>query len=323
MNLNKDTKQMTETAVLALVMALLSTISLLYVPVLFLFLPVPFIVLGIKNDLKSSYSALIVSMLLTAALTDIVFAGIIAMITASVGTTLVILERRKFSSSSMIGLTCLMTIFTIISIMALSWLITGFSFLDMFVESIDMTKDLMINGIKDLDAQGLLGVDAKAYVEQIEAAAKMQALLLPTGIVMMALTLTYSSFWASVAVLRKMQIQKRVVPKLERFALPDHILVGFLVIGMGTFVVSQLDFIHYEALVGNILALASFILSLQGFAVGIYLLRRSRMPKVVQIIMMIFTVLFVQFLLPIIGLVDIIVDLRKIKRMGNGDRDEN
>jgi uncharacterized protein YybS (DUF2232 family) len=323
LNLSKNTMQMTETALMAAVMAVLSTIGILYIPIVLLFLPVPFIVLGIKNSLKSSVIALVASALVATTLIDPILVICMSLITLAIGTGLVVSEKRKFSSATILGLTCLITVLTIVAMMGALWFITGVSFAEVVGDFINSSKELTIQMAEELRAQGMLMFDHELFMENLEQTAHIQALIIPSAIIMISFLLTYCSFWGSIVILRKMQIKRRSVPKLERFALPNNVLLGFLVITMGIFVVGELDFIHYEALVWNVVVLVSSVLFLQGTGVGLYLIRRSPIPKAVQIILMGFIFLFTPYVFTLCGLIDVIVDFRKIKKMGNGDRNEN
>lgn len=325
LNLNSNTTQLTESAIMSVVMAALFVIGMSYLPILIFVFPVPFIVIGIKNNLKSAWGSLIVGALLTMFAMDIVTAFSICAVAGIIGTSLVVLEKKDYSTSAMLGMTTIATLCTIMAILFISSTVTGFNYANAFKDTVELSTSYINASLDMPEMQNIpntspeeIKLVTKELKENFDEVMKRTIMLLPFSIIILSFLMTYLSYWASIVTLRKMNIKKREIPKIERFRLPEHILVGVLVILTATVLVSYIKIVHYQALVYNLGMIFSTLLAIQGYAVVAYKLKRSKIPKVLRFIISIFLILN-GYMLTVCGAMDTIFDFRKIKKVENGD----
>lgn len=312
MNLNKNTTQLTESAVMAAVMALLYYIGITLFPIFILFFPVPFVVLGIKQNMRASMSAHIVSGLILFLLTDPITTVAVFITVGLIGAAFVSLIKSKQSTTTIMIWTSLAAIIAMIVLILLGSLVTGINFKTDVQNYMTLMRTELVESFAQMPQFAKSNMDMETLIDQTLNAAKN---MIPTSIIVIAVIMTYASYWASLMILRKLKYLQREIPQFSRFRLPKQLFVPLMVLGIIAYVAGDVSFLNGEAIKLNLIFLFTFFFLIQGIAVLMFKFEKSGMANPLKWVIagVIFVSGFIHPIIVGIGVLDSIIDLRKIR----------
>jgi uncharacterized protein YybS (DUF2232 family) len=152
-------------------------------------------------------------------------------------------------------------------------------------------------------------------VYSLEAQAKQVFLMMLPAVVLTLLSayvvLNYAfGHWLLI------KMKMRVVPMVsfDKFSLPQNIIMGTTIILVGTLIVGQLSSGLGFNLMINVMYMILLIFSVQGLAVGTFVLGKYRVFWFLKLPALVAMTLFLQlFGLAVVGWLDLVFDLRKIR----------
>lgn len=312
LNLNKNTTQLTEAAIIAAIMALMYFIGITIFPIFTLFFPVPFVVLGIRNNVKVSIGAHIVSCLIMFMLIDPISVLSLFITVGLIGSSFVVMIKSKQSTSNIMMFTSLVTVVAIILMILLASIITGISFKADMQSYLDIMRNDMNHIFSQLPQLTEANIDAKALIEETLSTA---AMAIPTAIIVLAMVMTYASYWGALVVLKKLKYIDREIPKFSKFRVPDKIFIVFIALGIVYLITQNMEFINADAIKINMIFIFSFLFLVQGISVLMFKLEKTNTPNPLKwmLAFVLFIASFIHVFIIMIGVTDSIIDLRKIK----------
>lgn len=312
MNLNKNTTQLTEAAIIAAIMALMYFIGMTIFPIFILFFPVPFVVLGIRNNVKVSIGAHIVSSLIMFMLIDPISVVSLFITIGLIGTSFVVMIKSKQSTSNIMMFTSLVTVVAIILMILIGSIVTGISFKADMQSYLEIMRNDMTQIFSQIPQVTAANIDAKLLITETLRTA---AMAVPTAVIILAMVMTYASYWASLVVLKKLKYIEREIPKFSKFKVPDKIFIVFIALGIVYLIAQNMSFMNSEAIKLNMIFIFSFLFLVQGISVIMFKLEKTNTPNPLKWMLAIVILLasFIHVFIIMIGVADSIIDLRKIK----------
>lgn len=312
MNQENENKKSLDTVVLTGLMSVFMMFAIYYFQVLLIFFPAPFIIFGIKNDLPSSLMSLVTSLLLV---------GIV------VGPSIGILYSLLFVPFVVVSLYLIKKRTRAIKVV----LYSGVAF---FISSLILYAILSYNGV-DLVAQlqesfslilsgqmdylkemGLTSYELLQRRDYLKTEYETFLLQIPSVMFASSLLVSYINYLLATFGLKKIGLSTLNMPMFSRFKLPDNFSIGALIMIATAFIMTGLNIAYAEALYLNIVVLLGLILLIQGLSVVNFFLIKIKTKKFLRVITY-FLILFTPQLysaISILGALDVIFDLRKIRR---------
>lgn len=288
-------------------------IAIYFLPILGILFPIAFIVLGIRNGMKYNIISMIISILLLGLFADktIVFFMLLAFTPISVVLNYLV-AKRKSSQETMLYTTIVALISYIITITLLGK-VTGISFINQLEEAFSQALKSQIKLLNDM---GLSSYEMYETTDNLRNIYEYMILIIPSTIIMFSMFTAFLNSVVSTSILRKMGYGIVSVPKFSYFKLPDDIILGTIVIYIGVFILKALKTLYHETILINVTLLISFFFFLEGLAVIIFYLNKSKLNKVIKGILIIFIIATVPLsaIISIVGFLDIIFDFRRIRR---------
>ena len=311
--MNTSTRPTVEGGLLIAV-ALLMGLASVYLPllgtVIEFFWAVPFTVLTVRQGLNKAITGLIAATVLLMLFVGPLLALRLSLSFGPVGLAIGYCIRQKHDAVRIFVTTLgaafagqILSLAIILFVMDIDFMETQTNLLqEMFDETIKVYEEI--------------GVDEETLTqarESVEPTMTLAILLMPTVIVLLAVINTAASFWASKAILKKLDINLPEFPRFAEWRFPIVFLymMGFALIGMYWGVTRELDTLYNIAINANVLSmLVGFVqgLSLMSFAADHFKL--STLMRRLIFLFMLFNGLLLQAV-AFTGLFDMYFDYRK------------
>lgn len=314
MNLNNNTKALTETAVVTALMVVFALVGVYFLNIIIVLYPIPFIILGVRHGTKYNILSLVVSSLVLGVLTSIVLGIFLFVFLGFMSILLTYMLKRKYSTSQILMLTAGILLISILVALTLFNFITGTSLISDMENFIDEAIESSYEEVKDM---GFTSYEQEEVKKIIETFYEYFVLLMPFIIITSSLFISYINFWISVAILRRLGDKTKVVPRFKRFTLPSNIILGTSVIIICTFIIGYFEILYYETIILNVVALMTFVFFLQGLAVVAFLIDKLTINKIFKWIFLGLAVInvFLNMIIALAGFLDALLDFRKIRQV--------
>ncbi len=314
LNINRDTKSMTEAAILTALFCVFSLVGL-YIPVLTFLLavmPALLIVLGVRRGVKYTVMTLIVATFILVTVSNPIIA-LLSVTLPSLSAVIITYLMRKGKSHLTVILAGAMSfaVTTAITIYA-NLKLMGINIVNVMNVSFEEAIVQQSKFIESLD------IPQEAYLETVDRLRQGMELLkdaVPIMIISSAFLLMILNYTVAIKILKRTGTKVNDLPKFRYYKLPKEAMTGLLVIYLLTFIVSKANLVNQEVLMLNVFMLVQYVFIIQGVAVAIYYMHQFKMHTVVKVITMII-ILFSgigAMILFYVGIVDIFVDIRKFK----------
>lgn len=289
-------------------------IAIYFLPILGILFPAAFIVLGIRNGMKYNIISMIISTLLLGLFADKTIGFFILLAFAPISIALNYLIKKRKSSQEIMLYTTIVALISYIITITLLGKITGISFVNQIEEAFSQVLKSQIKLLKDM---GLSSYEMYETTDNLKNIYEYMILIIPSTIIMFSMFTAFLNNIISTSILRKMGYGIVSVPRFSYFKLPDDIILGTIVIYVGVFILRALKVTYHETILINVTLLISCFFFLEGLAVIIFYLNKSRLNKVIKGILIIFIIVTVPLsaIISIIGFLDIIFDFRRIRRI--------
>lgn len=288
-------------------------IAIYFFPIIGILFTIPFIILGIRNHMKYNIASIIISTLLIGIFTDKATGFFILLAFAPISVVLNYSIKKRNNSQQTMFLTTIAALISYIIVIVLLGRVTGTSFIKQLEESFSQVLKYQINLLKDMERTSY---EIYESTDVLESLYEYIILMVPSTIIMVSMLTAYLNSIISISILRKIGYGIVGVPKFSYLKLPNNIIMGTISIYLGVFILKFLDVFYHETIFMNITLLISFFFFLEGLAVIIFYLNKSRLNKIFRWILILFIIITVPLsaIISIIGFLDIIFDFRRIRR---------
>ncbi|MDY0236814.1 MAG: DUF2232 domain-containing protein [Gudongella sp.] len=292
---------------------LLGIVAFSYLPFLLILYPLGFIMYGVKYGVNGG----VITSLLTALILGIIenFTNtyvLIILFTPLVITMIYSMKKRRRPLETL--LTAAITFFA--SSLVLFFLADSLRGLSIVNELEESFKEVLFLQVDMLKQMGLSNYEVDKTRVLLQDAYKYIILILPSILMILALTISYLNYIVAVYLLRILGIGVLAMPWLHKFSAPNNFALGALVMFLGAFLMRGIDAKYYETISLNLIVLIGLVFILQGLAVVDFYLIKWKQNKFVRFL----TIGLSVFLSPILtvisllGGIDLVFDFRKIRR---------
>ncbi len=309
---NEKMTNIFELAGVILGMSLFTLASLYFFPLMFLIFPVVFIVLGIKNGLLDGIISLMTTCTIVAFVIEPMTALYIFLLFGPLVISMIytIKKRKSTMEVLLVGtisfFTSIIVVFGIINYIEGNLLLT-------IEQAFKETLNIRIEALKDM---GLTSYEILENKKLLEDAFKYMLLIAPATGLLTSLIVSYMNYSLTIIGLRRIGIYVVNIPRFSRFRLPNNISIGIIVMFITGFVAKQLNFDYFDTIAINLTVLIGIMFSIQGLSVIDFFLIKIKVKKFFRILFILLTIIAAPLMTVVsgLGLIDVIFDLRKLKR---------
>ncbi len=311
-NRNNKTKAFTESVLITAIMTIYILLGLHSIPIIGILFPIPFIVLGIRNGIKHSILSILVSGLIVGILQDPYTGVFILIIFVPLSITLTHLIKKEKSPQDILVISTIVSLISYLIAIRLLGRISGINFTNQIDETFKQALKMQIDVMKDM---GLSSYEMYKTEGLLKNAFDYMALIVPSIVITFSLFTSYLNYLISSSILKRLGYRDLTIPKFSQFRLPGNIILGTIIIFLGSSLLKRFEIFYYETIFINVTVLAAFIFFLQGLAVISYLLNKINLSRILKTIIMLVIVIFIPLggFISILGLLDAIFNFRKIQ----------
>lgn len=192
------------------------------------------------------------------------------------------------------------------------WSMTGVTFFDTInsVLSRISVEDMNMDAYTMLGAKPLQPDEMQLMLDNMKETTK---LAIPGLLIIFCMIIAYVTYASISWVLGKSGKKITALPPFRSFSLPKNIVIGSLIVYILSYLTVNMGIIDRSLMMYNLEMLFTFIFSIQGLAVIFYFGFRKRIPKVIVVVIagIFFLTRLGQTFLFLLGLLDVVLDIRK------------
>jgi len=312
LNIEKNTKGLTESAVVGCLSAIIFFIvSLIPIVNLLKFLvATPYLVVGKRHG--SSYSLL--SATLTATLIGLLYNPIESVFILTLGGLVAfsIIKAIEVKNQDRVAL-FVGTIVTLVSLTLFIWFVTSISGIDLkseFTATLDLVMDDYYNATVEFGNEAL----AKQMMSDFALLKQTMLIMIPYSVVMMSFIHIMFNYFLAKAILKRSGNTLGTASKFSEFMIPKSFIYGSMLMGLTIYAFGYLGVNNIENILMNVIMIFVFIYAINGMAVVWWFGEAKRIPAGLRVVGLLVLMLFgALWLLGLLGLVDRVFNLRKIE----------
>lgn len=314
MNLGEKTTRVVETAIITIFVTLIMLFGYNVFPIITLFYPVPFIILGVRHNTKYNIYGVLASNILIGVFVDIFTDKLIFLILGLISIILTYMINKKYKSHQILAGGIIGIIATSLLSVTIIGYMTGVSFLSKISTFLTESMKLNLNMLKEME---ISTYEFSMMKDTLMAIVEYTIIIIPATLIIFAVFVVYINYWMSTAILRRLGHRTVEIPRFMYFKLPSNAIMGAVVIIAAALVVRYMKLFYYETIFINTLILISFVFFMQGLSVTVFLMNKRKMHKITKAILIFLIIVNVpiSLLISFIGLLDVIIDFRKLKRV--------
>ncbi|WP_430789585.1 YybS family protein [Virgibacillus flavescens] len=294
---------------------LLATVFVPLIEIVTMFiLPIPFIIFAYKYDWKPSLVMFTAAILLSSLLATI-YSLPITVLMGLGGVMIGSAMHKKLTAYETWARGTLGFVVGLLLIFLISQLLFNVNLLDEIYSTIDasmQTSQQLMNQIG-------LGAQSEEQLQLMEEQLDMLKVLLPVGIVLLAIMQAFVAQWIGYRVVNRLEKKKFAFPPFRNLQFPVSLVwIYFFALIISLFGLDPSSAFYHA--INNVLVLAGLLMTLQGFSFIFFYAHQKNKSKALPIVCVIVTLLLptlLLYLVRILGIIDIGFRLRDRISKGN------
>jgi len=317
MNRNFKTSSITESAMITGILVIIAYLSSFFSIIMF-FYPTPAIILAKRKGLKYAILALVASDIIVSMLLGIQTGMMFLILYTPLAIALAygICNDEDANKTILFGSAAYMISFVVLILFLNT--IMGVNFVkqlsDMYSESIVMMKDMLSNMPNSINSERVQEM-IKTYDEMGSTMTFVITNVFPAIMIVASVITSYINYLVASKFAKRFSIDIKQHEGLSHFSFPKTFMIAMAVFLLLSFLFSMLK-INVGAIQLNLFMIVFVAMFFQGFAVLKFYLEKSNMSKVFRtiiLVMVLFMSAGLSQVLAVIGLIDLTIDLRKLR----------
>lgn len=317
MNRNIKTSSITEAAMISGILVIFAYISSFLFSLLMFFYPVPAIILAKRKGLKYAILSLVAADLIITMLlgVQIGVSFIVLFSPLAIALSYGICKDENPNKTILYGATAFMISFVVMIL--LMQLLMGINFIQQMVEitneSFNMYREILTKTAKDVNADKF-----KDTLEYMENTSKAMSIFLsqqfPSMLISSSVLMSAINYFAASKFAKRFSADIRQHEGMSYFSFPKTFILGMAALSLLSFLLGVFK-VNVNAIQLNLFMICYMAMFVQGFAVAKFYLNKWNISKLARTLILISIVLMPGFAqtLALVGIVDLVVDLRKIR----------
>ncbi len=301
-----DNKAFMEAALIAAITTIFA-ISTIYLPILsisIILIPVPFMILAYRHGARYSILSFITFSLLIGILTELMYTILLISIFGPMTIAMGYYIKRRKESYVVIGVGTIASILSIFIVFQFISYIGGISIIDEIAIVAENIINTQVDMLKTMNVDVLSADEILNYL----------LMIVPGVLIIQSMFIALGNYYLTAAILKRFRSNDIDLPQFSTFRLPTNIVLGSFIIFTLSYLTRYIEGIYHVSLITNVTLLFIFLFFLQGISVISYLIKRTNTPKAIRILLIgiIFLISPLLTAISFVGLVDSIVDVRRL-----------
>lgn len=199
------------------------------------------------------------------------------------------------------------------SLLMMFWILTGVSFFELINEGMN---SVTLENMNLEERYAMLGMEMPAPEElqlMLDYVKETMSLAVPGALIILCLVISYINYGIISRILSTSGQRITTLPPIRSFSLPKSIVIGSLIIYILAYLSAAAGIIDEGLIMFNLRMIFSFFMIIQGIAVLFFYGYVKNIPKwgILILVIILFLIWIGQTILLVIGLADVIFDIRK------------
>ena len=308
--MSRDTRTLTEGAVLAALTVLIATLYL-YLPLpLLVAVPLPLLILTYRHGMQAAIPVAFVAALLAGLISHFVQGVILVLAMGALGLTLGEGLRQKFQPVSIVLMGTVIMLIVSVAPFNLTFWIIGINSLEMLAQSFTQSLTQVQSFYQRM------GVDPAAIPITPEEYGDLIRMIFPATLLMSSAVLSCLTYWLGGLVLGKLGSSVPPFPRFRDWVFPKWLGFGTLILLLARSVLDQY-LPPAVPIATNFFLIGTFLLVIEGLALTWSLITRLAVGKGVKVLLLILVFFMAAPLLIWVGFADNFADFRNLRRISD------
>ena len=300
-------KALIEAALMATITSLF-VIGTFYIPflgILLTVLPVPFIIISVRHGTKYTLLSLIIVSLIIGFITGILYTGFVFVIFAPIALAMGYAIKNRKKPYEVIGFGTAASMFSSFFLLQVLAVATGTNIVDEIANA--------VRGAMEHQAEMLTAMELS--VADINETINYAMMIIPGLIVIQSMIGAFTNYYLTSKAINRFKFIDYQLGEFSDFKLPGNIIIGSFIIFVLSLMTKYIEGIQHISLITNVFIIFISIFFLQGITFISYLLKKSKVPTFIRVILVVLLVLISPLItvVAIMGLIDAVFDVRRFK----------
>lgn len=229
----------------------------------------------------------------------------------SIATVYMINKKYKISKIILYGAAL---VFGMVLIhMGLKWYLTG---INTFTELENSLTTMTTEQLKVLDSENMNESDISLFVNLINGTKNYIITIIPVLLMISSTVIAYINYYMSARLAKTSGREDIEVPEFSKIIMPTHVITGLGTILALSYLLKYVGNFNYQQLLDNIFVLMFMVFLIEGLSLTVYLINKMKIGKLLKTFLIVIVALssFLNIVLFSIGIMDIILDFRKLRK---------
>ncbi|SET01870.1 Uncharacterized conserved protein YybS, DUF2232 family [Natronincola peptidivorans] len=308
MHASSSKKALIEAALTATITTffVIATLYISILSILLVVLPMPFIILSVRHGTRYTVLSLIISSLLIGFLTNILYTIFVFIIFSPIALAMGYAIRRRKKPYEVIGFGTAASVLAIFFLLQIIAIAAGINITD---EIANMTREAIDHQMEMLRTLNLDVVDVKESLNYL-------MMIIPALVIIHSMIGAFINYYLTAAVINRFNFIDHQLGEFSEFKLPGNIVLGSFIIFVLSLTTRYIEGIQHTSLIANVTIIFLVIFFLQGLTFISYLLKKTKVPRFIRIILVLSLIIIspLMTIVAFLGLLDAILDIRKLKK---------
>lgn len=307
-------KGLLQTILLIIILSLTAFLGL-QMPLVGIAYPIILTFIGLKNGINKNIITFITSFIILGVITMNISALIIPLQYGILSIATVYMVNKKYNSSKVILYSAILVFSMVLIHMGLRWYFTGINTLTELENNLTTITKQQIEIIKTED----INESQKSQMANIlKTTVDFISSVIPSLLIISSTIIAYINYYISTRLANKSGRADIEVPKFSNLSFPRNTITGLGTILLISYILKYVGNFNYIQLIDNLFILIYVVFLIQGLSFVIFLINKMKFGKFLKALFITLIVLssFFNIILFSLGIIDIIFNFRKIRRLG-------
>lgn len=306
-------KGLLQTILLIIILSLTAFLGL-NMPLVGIAYPIILTFIGLKNGRNKNIVIFITSLIILGVITMNIDALIIPFQYGILSIATIYLINKKYRPSKIILYSAVLVFSMVLIHMGLTWYFTGINTLTDLENNLTTITKEQIEIIKSED----MSESQKSQMANIlKTTVDFISSVIPSLLIISSTIIAYINYYISTRLASKSGKMDIEVPKFSTLSFPRNTITGLGTILLISYILKYIGNFNYIQLIDNLFILIYVVFLLQGLSFVVFLINKMKFGKFLKTLFITLIVLssFFNIVLFSVGIIDIVFNLRKIRRL--------
>lgn len=288
----------------------------LSLPIVALVYPIILTFIGLRQGVSKSIIAFVTSIVVLGLITRQVDSLVIPLQYGILSLVTAILINKKYPVNKIIFFTSSLVFAMVLVHMGLRWYFTD---INTFVELENSLIDIANQQIAVIKEGDMGESEISQLSNLLRSVSTYISSIVPALLLISSTAIAYINYYVSVRLARRSGSEIKNFPKFSKIIFPKSVITGFATLLILSYALKYVNGFNYIQLLDNIFVIMFSVFLIQGVSLALYVIEKMKIGRVFKTIFIIALLLssFLNIVLFSLGVVDIIIDFRKLRKTNN------